>query len=70
MSTQLSVPDKLIGRELISTGMLSSLNIDATRLAQAFKVFCTCLGHRNPAGELKIAAAEGSCCDKLHGCPA
>lgn len=48
MSTQLSVPDKLIGRELISTGALSSLSIDVICLAQASKVFCTCLGHRNP----------------------
>lgn len=48
MSTQ------LIGRELISTATLSSLSIDAICLAQAFKVFCMCLGHRNPSGELKI----------------
>lgn len=62
MSTQPGVSDKLIGSEVISTGTLSSLSIDAIHLAQAFRVFCT--------GERQIAIVEENWCDKQCGCPA
>lgn len=67
----LGAPDKLIGSEIISTGTLPLLSIDAICLDQAFKVFCPSLGSSNPSKELQFITGEViNWCDKSHGCPA
>lgn len=49
----------MIGGEVISTGTLPSLSIDAVWLDQAFRVFCPSPGPSNPTGGLQFVMVEG-----------
>lgn len=66
----LGASDKLIGSEVINTGTLPSLSIDAICSDQTFKAFCPSSPSAAPLVNCNLSQQRANWCDKLYGCPA